>query len=573
MLTVDLHTHTTASDGTYTPTELVDYAVSKGIKAIAITDHDTMDGVSEALLRAQYHQALGVDFEIIPGVEFSTDYHGKDVHIVGLFLDYKNEYLLNKLSSYRAGRDDRNIKMCQKLRDHGIDITLEKLKADYPGAVLTRAHFAKYLLNHGYVSSVKEAFDRYVGDFAPCYVQRHNISPFMAVELIRKLGGFPILAHPVSYKMSSGSLISLVKKLTYCGLLGIEAVYSSNTGADERAFRTLAGKYNLAVSGGSDFHGENKPGLDLGTGYGSLFIPEEILTNIKMRHAESISGKFKNAIGLFEFRGSQKILFTDLDGTLLDSTKNISDYTFNILKNWTEAGNYLVLCSGRDINSVIRVYNDIRLSSLKNIYLIGYNGGQIYDPQAKETIYRIGIPFDIVNHIEIEALKMGMHIHSYTDDNIIAHYQSEELTYYQHAIKTPVIFSDRLSDAMTLPPCKILSIELNSHEIQEEFREALLPYAKETNLTLLYSNPKYLEIFPKESGKGASIKKLIELMEKPELITVAAGDQENDLSMLEASEISIGMVNGIDIIKDKATLVTEYDNDHNGLAQILEDLL
>ena len=162
-----------------------------------------------------------------------------------------------------------------------------------------------------------------------------------AVEIILKAGGFPVLAHPLLYHFTPKELEELISFLKKMGLQGIEALYSSHTPADERKMRSLAAKYELCVSGGSDFHGIAKPGLDLATGYGKLFIPEEILTRIKERKSwmDAHPGLLKPV----------KILFTDLDGTLLDSRKQISDYTGSVLRDWTNAGHKLVLCSGREI--------------------------------------------------------------------------------------------------------------------------------------------------------------------------------------------------------------------------------
>ena len=162
-----------------------------------------------------------------------------------------------------------------------MNITYEELEAEFPGAVLTRAHYAKLLMKHGYVKSIKEAFERFLGDHCPCYVSREKITPVMAIDLIRKAGGLAILAHPILYHMSDARLDALVQKLKEAGLTGIEAIYSTYSPAEERQIRKLSTKYNLLLSGGSDFHGENKPGLDLGTGYGKLYVPEEVLLALK----------------------------------------------------------------------------------------------------------------------------------------------------------------------------------------------------------------------------------------------------------------------------------------------------
>lgn len=276
MRQVDLHVHSNKSDGTFTPTQLVDYAQQKGLAAFALTDHDTTEGLDEALSYAEDKSV-----EVIPGIEFSTEYEKKDVHVVGLYIRYDAPAFQSHLQSFVNSRINRNIKMCGNLQNAGIDITFEKLCEENSGAVITRAHYAAYLFDHGYVADRAEAFAKYVGDDCPYYVPREKVTPSQAVSLILQAGGVPILAHPPLYHMEKISLDSLVGKLTEDGLMGIETLYSSYSAQEERDMFRLAKKYNLLPSGGSDFHGENKPGLDLGCGYGKLFVPEEMLENIR----------------------------------------------------------------------------------------------------------------------------------------------------------------------------------------------------------------------------------------------------------------------------------------------------
>lgn len=287
MQAIDLHVHSTASDGTYSPAQLVDYAMEKGLRAFALTDHDTINGIEEAMQRAESlrstlpsEEAARVP-EVIPGIELSTEYQGADIHMVGLYIDKENEKFREKLQEFIDSRTLRNHKMCALLQEHGIEVTYEALLTMFPDAVITRAHYAKYMLTKGYVTSVKEAFDRYVGDGCPCYIPREKVTPAQAVELILEAGGIPVLAHPILYHMSKYRLDALVGELKEAGLLGIEAIYSTYKQHEEREIRELAAKYDLAVSGGSDFHGSNKPGLDLSVGYGSLFVPEDILDNLR----------------------------------------------------------------------------------------------------------------------------------------------------------------------------------------------------------------------------------------------------------------------------------------------------
>ena len=288
---VDLHVHSTRSDGTCTPTQLVDYAREKGLSAFALTDHDTVDGLEEAInYAAQLRQhSVAADEaqtpspvpEVIPGIELSSEYQGQDVHIVGLYIDYHNAGFQKYLRDFVASRDARNQKMCALLREAGMAITYEELQRTFPNSVITRAHYSKYMLEHGYVKSRAEAFERYIGDHCPYYVPREKVTPAQAVSLILDAGGIPVLAHPILYHMSDARLDTLVGELKEAGLMGIEALYSTYQSCDERQVRSLAEKYGLLISGGSDFHGENKPGLDLGTGYGKLCVPDEVLERIR----------------------------------------------------------------------------------------------------------------------------------------------------------------------------------------------------------------------------------------------------------------------------------------------------
>lgn len=286
MRAIDLHTHTAKSDGSFSPTELVDYAIEKKLAAVAITDHDTIDGLDEAITHAVALREKGVsDIEVIPGIEFSTKYEKQDVHIVGLYIAYDSPVFLEPLNAFVNSRTNRNIKMCENLQSADIDITYEKLQARFPDAVITRAHYASYLLEQGYVKSRQDAFSQYLGDHTKYFVPREKVTPSQAVALILQAGGVPILAHPPLYHMGQERLDALTASLKEDGLMGIEAFYSTYTNQDVRDMQHLARKYDLLLSGGSDFHGANKPGLDLGCGYGKLYVPEDLLTEMKKRLA------------------------------------------------------------------------------------------------------------------------------------------------------------------------------------------------------------------------------------------------------------------------------------------------
>ncbi len=273
---VDLHVHSTASDGTLTPTEVIAEAKAAGLSALALTDHDTVSGIPEAEKAAKEY-----GIELIPGIEFSTNYKDKEIHIVGLFLDIHHPKLLEETAAFKDCRNKRNEKMVDALRAEGFDITMEALERENPDCVITRANIARFLYSHGMIKNVQEAFDKYIGDGCKCYVGRFKVTPMDAVKLIKEAGGVAILAHPLLYHMSSVRLQELIDDLKAVGLDGIEAIYSTHTVGEEQLIKRIARENHLLISGGSDFHGENKPHIKLGTGRGHLYIPYSVLEDIK----------------------------------------------------------------------------------------------------------------------------------------------------------------------------------------------------------------------------------------------------------------------------------------------------
>lgn len=272
---VDLHVHSNASDGTFTPGELVNYAEEKGLYAFALTDHDTVDGIEAAMKAAKEKEV-----KVIPGIEISADFGTGDLHILGLNIDYKNAEFLEVVDKCRKARDERNLKMIEKVVEQGIPLTKEIMDERFGLASITRAHFAKYLVDEGYVSSKDEAFARYLNPGKPCYVPRIRITPEDAIAIILKAGGHPVLAHPLLYKMGHDRLFSTVNYLKDLGLQGLEAIYSLNTPSDDAKLAKMAKDYNLFITGGSDFHGSIKPAIDLGVGKGNLKISKELLKNL-----------------------------------------------------------------------------------------------------------------------------------------------------------------------------------------------------------------------------------------------------------------------------------------------------
>lgn len=283
---IDLHVHSTESDGTLLPEELIVEAQKAGLSAIALTDHDTFSGVAKAQPAAN---ACGI--ELIPGIEFSTEYTSafgkatsKEIHIVGLYIDTSNTLLLEKTQEFRICRDNRNEKIVEALQKEGFDITMEALKAENSDSVITRANIARFLFRRGYIKTIREAFDKYIGDGCPCYVGRFKVTPMEAVSIIKQAGGIAILAHPLLYHMSTVNLQELITELKDAGLDGIEAIYSTHTVGEEQFVKKIAAQNGLLISGGSDFHGSNKPAIQLGRGMGHLYVPYSVLDAIKARH-------------------------------------------------------------------------------------------------------------------------------------------------------------------------------------------------------------------------------------------------------------------------------------------------
>ena len=274
-MAIDLHVHSTFSDGTNTPQELVSLATKIGLSAMALTDHDTCEGVPFAR-----DAAKGTPLKVIPGIELSTEYHHTEVHIVGLNIDPDNRELLEATREFRHKREHRNELMIELLRQQGFSITMEELIADNPDAVITRANIARFLVDHGEIGSVNHAFERYLGDDCSCYVPREKITPARACTLIQQAGGVPILAHPVLYHMKKAQLEQLIQELIPYGLKGMEVYYSTYDRGQTKDMKNLADEYGLVATGGSDYHGDNKPYIHLGTGKNNLNIPDSILSKL-----------------------------------------------------------------------------------------------------------------------------------------------------------------------------------------------------------------------------------------------------------------------------------------------------
>ncbi|GGK12669.1 PHP-like protein [Caldalkalibacillus thermarum] len=272
MATIDLHTHTTASDGTNPPAENVRLAREKGLKAIAITDHDTVGGIEEALAAGR---ECGV--EVVPGIEISTLRHGQDVHVLGYFIDYQQEGLHHELHKLRDVRAKRNEMMVARLNELGIEITMEEVRAKQtePEGNIGRPHIAEVLMDKGIVDSMEEAFEKYLGREGKAYVNPPRISPEDAVRLILRYGGIPVLAHPGLYDDDP-----LIEELVALGLKGIEVYHPDHTDREIEKYSRIAAELQLIATGGSDFHGERN-GHIFHSDLGSQPVPAEVLEKLK----------------------------------------------------------------------------------------------------------------------------------------------------------------------------------------------------------------------------------------------------------------------------------------------------
>ncbi len=262
-----------------------------------------------------------------------------------------------------------------------------------------------------------------------------------------------------------------------------------------------------------------------------------------------------------------KIFFTDLDGTLLTSKKTVGDKTMEALKEFTSLGNHFAISTGRALDSAKTVQRENKLN-FPGSYLVCYNGSEIYDCDTKSDIYRTGVPFDLVPKIFQLAKEHGIHCHTYNDDFLITPSEDEELKYYRRVIKTPYIVTDDICSQLPAVPCKIIGIELEDRSKIDSFKAAVENMAGD-RLTLLYSNPYYLEIFNSDAGKGSAVYRLADYLGIPHENTIAAGDEENDISMIEAAGTGVAMANAVASVKKIADIITETDNNNDGLAPIL----
>jgi predicted metal-dependent phosphoesterase TrpH len=276
---IDLHTHTTHSDGSASPKELIARASSKGARSIAITDHDTVDGFAEARAAAD-----GFGLEFVPGIEISADFSPGTMHILGYLIDGESPALNEQLAMLKNAREKRNPEIAQRLEGLGFDISYEEVARLAGNKVVGRPHFASVLVKKGYVRNIQEAFDTLLKKGAPAYVEKARLSPRHAIELIHQAGGVAVLAHPYQLKLSSYEAADeLVAELAAFGLDGLEAIYSRHSPDQRSRYSEIALRHGLLITGGSDYHGSYKPDIDLVTGLGDLEVPYSLLEALKAR--------------------------------------------------------------------------------------------------------------------------------------------------------------------------------------------------------------------------------------------------------------------------------------------------
>jgi len=263
---IDLHLHSTASDGQYTPAELVRMALERGLVVISITDHESTEGLEPALKTAK-----GTSLEIIPGVEISTDLPKREAHLLGYYIDYHHPHLQQELRLLRRSRRERAKGMIAKLAGLGMPLEWEEIIRLAGNGSIGRPHIAQAMVKRGYVASTDEAFVNYIGRNGPAYVERYRLTPEEATHLIKEAGGLPVLAHPAN-------VLDLLPRLVKEGLVGLECYYTGYSAEQMQDLAALAQKYGLIPTGGSDFHGQSVfPAAELG----GVWVPLESVERLR----------------------------------------------------------------------------------------------------------------------------------------------------------------------------------------------------------------------------------------------------------------------------------------------------
>jgi 3',5'-nucleoside bisphosphate phosphatase len=287
---IDLHTHTTASDGRLTPEQLISLADDFKLYGIAVTDHDGIDGIARARAAAE---RMGISF--VPGIEISAEYtESGTMHILGYFMDEADEGFNRALIFLKKARSERNPLIIERLNRHGIPLTMEDVRREAGSDQIGRPHFARAMVKKGYVASIPEAFERYIKKGGPCYVNKARLTPREAIRTIREAGGVAVLAHPKTLMIDQNvKLPRLLSDLVEDGLRGIECYYFNHARSEQEYYLTLTRRFNILATGGSDFHGDNKPQVQLGKGTGNLVVPDEVLDRLIAEKKEISAARSK----------------------------------------------------------------------------------------------------------------------------------------------------------------------------------------------------------------------------------------------------------------------------------------
>jgi predicted metal-dependent phosphoesterase TrpH len=276
-LAVDLHTHSDASDGTDPPATLVSLAAAAGLRAIALTDHDTLEGVEEAAT-----EAARLEVELVPGTELSLNWPAGAMHLVVLFLAPGPGPLQDRLAGLQAGRTERNRAMIELLNRSGLEITYDDVLAEAGRGSVGRPHMAAVLVRRGLAADINDAFDRWLAHGRPGYLDRHRLDPEEAIALARQSGAVPVLAHPHTLGLDTAAeYAATLRRLAGAGLVGMECHYSLYSPSERAEWVSLARRFSLLPSGGSDYHGRYKPEISVGRGRGDLLVGDEVLEELR----------------------------------------------------------------------------------------------------------------------------------------------------------------------------------------------------------------------------------------------------------------------------------------------------
>lgn len=276
MSRIDLHTHTNFSDGSFSPTALVKLAHQKGLHILAITDHDTTEGLMEAMEATQ-----GLPLELIPGIELSTEFQGRETHILGYFIDLSDSQFQTRLERLRATRLDRIHQILDRLHTLNMEISLAEVEHVAGSGTIGRPHIAQLLIEKGYVKGIKEAFERFLGVRGTAYVRRAVPEAAEIMTWITDAGGIPILAHPYWEGLNADETVLSCRKLVEQGLQGLEVFYGAFSARQISLNLQLTRQFGLLVTGGSDFHGTFKPEISIGKGRGSLNVPSNLIDHLR----------------------------------------------------------------------------------------------------------------------------------------------------------------------------------------------------------------------------------------------------------------------------------------------------